>query len=524
MRKEIMASFFLAGVALLLGLSGYMVMFNSPDNSTVQENSSSSLVSSIANSTNASVSANNSLSNATAPESHSSANGTVGNQSSAQNATLANQSSSGTQNTTSNTTVTNTTTVVDLTNTSDGSGSSGSSSSGSHHHHHSSNTDNNVVPVDTGATSALGIIHYDDCLEISNGEVCLSDIAVESPNEAILAVYDAQGRHIRTIMLAPNENRNVDLGDGKAIYVSVYDTAINGSDIQSLVYISNSVFDYSREIAVEGTLDLGDCINMSFSSVCLSDVAVDPPNDAILSVYDSQGRLISNVIAPVNVSKTIVIGNGRAISVMVSETSPGYTVGSVWAIVTIRYTIADFNGNLLFYGECFNTSHSSICLEDIGASAPHSAIFRVHNLVSGNESNLMVAPGSSEDLNLDSTKAVSVYVYGTAVNGSSIWALASATEMVIDADRVSGTVGFDDCIHNGAAEVCLYDIEMDSPHSAILKVYNPEGGFVLNKIISPGSSRTVSINGTSSVRISVESTTFDLNTGTFEAELEIENN
>ena len=518
MRKEIMASFFLAGALLLVGLSGYAAIFNSGDNSTVQGNSSGSLLAnhSVANTTHASVLANKSVAGtANSAQLQNSSNGS----SAGQNSTLDNQSSSKTQNSTitlnnTNTTVVNDTLILYP--------YSPYSSSGSSSHHSSSHNNTIVSSVNSTATSSSGVLHYDDCLVISNGKVCLSDIAIDSPNEAILAVYDAQNRHISTILLAPNANRNVDLGDGKSIYVSVYDTAINGSDIHALVYISNSKFDYSREITVQGTLDIGDCINMSFSSVCLSDVAKDSPHDAILSVFDSQGRPISDVIIPVNKSKAIVIGNGRAISVKVSETM--ITNASAWAVVTITYTAADFKGNLLFYDDCINTSYSSVCLKDVGISAPHSAMFEVRNILTGDASNIMVAPGSSEELKLGNTKAVSVYVYGTMVEGSSVWALASASDVTINADIVTGTVGFDECIHNDAARVCLSDISMDSPHDAILAIYDSNGDLVSNKMIAPGSSKTVSMDGTSSVKVSVISTTFDLNTGTFLAELKVQNN
>ncbi|MCX6773560.1 MAG: hypothetical protein NTY68_00995 [Candidatus Micrarchaeota archaeon] len=522
MRKEIMASFFLAGALLLVGLSGYAAIFNSGDNSTVQGNSNGSLLANhtVANATHAPVLANKSIAGtANSTQLQNSSNGSSGKHDSAvQNSTLDNQSSSKTQNSTvtlnnTNTTVVNDTLILYP--------YSPYSSSGSSSHHSSSHTNNNTVPANSTATSSSGVLHYDDCLAVSNGKVCLLDIAVDSPNDAILAVYDAKNRHISTILLAPNANRNVDLGDGKSIFISVYDTAINGSDIQALVYISNSKFDYSRETTVQGTLDIGDCINMSFSSVCLSDVAIDPPHDAILSVYDSQGRPISDVIIPVNKSKSIVIGNGRAISVKVSETM--ITNTSAWAVVTITYTSADFKGNLLFYDDCINTSFSSVCLKDVGTSAPHSAMFEVRNLLTGDASNIMVAPGSSEELKLGNTKAVSVYVYGTMVEGSSVWALASATDMTINVDSVTGTVGFDECIHNDAARVCLSDISMDSPHDAILAIYDSSGDLVSNKIISPGHSKTVSIDDSSSVKISVISTTFDLNTSTFGADLKIEN-
>jgi hypothetical protein len=249
-------------------------------------------------------------------------------------------------------------------------------------------------------------------------------------------------------------------------------------------------------------LEIGDCVNLANSSVCLEDVAADWPHQAIFSVYDATGKFISNVMVPAQEPTSVVIGGGKNILITVSQTI--ITNGSAWANTTIKYTSSDFGGKLLFYGECVNTSHASVCLADIAAKSPNEAMLEVYDGLTGKLlSNVMVAPGTSEQVKLDNTRAVTVYVYGTMVDGSSVWALVSATDTKISNNAVSGTIGFDECVSSDFAKVCLYDFDSSSPNNPIFEVYNAGGDFVSNVMVGPGASKTVRVGNSSSAEISV---------------------
>jgi hypothetical protein len=520
MKNEIMASFLLAGAVLLLGVGGYITLSGTEANSTSQENMTANVSipqpAVVANATNVS----------NTPARNVSGNGSA-NATNVTGAVANSTAANNTANTTANGTASHRTNITIVYNDTpyyyggSSSGSSSSSSSGSSGSSSGSNSQNNTHPANTThpnstiLSSSGGLLRYNDCLAVSNGKVCLSDIAAESPNEAILAVYDAKGNKVSNVMVAPNGHEAVSLGDGKIIYISVFSTAISGTNIQALAYISNSGIASGQSVS-QGNMNIGDCVGLANSSVCLADIAADYPHQAIFSAYDANGRLISNVIVPVGEPISVVIGNGKSISVTVSQTT--ITNGSAWATVTVRYIASDFTGKLLYYGECINTSHASVCLADVAASSPYEAVFEVHDIDTGKLlSNVMVAPGTSKQAKLDDSSAVLIYVYGTMINGSSVWTLADATEEATDSGSVSGTIGFDECVSSDFAKVCLSDIGMDSPHDAILTLYGPSGDFISNVEIAPGSSKTIPIDDSSSAAISVMSTAFDMNTSTFEA-------
>ena len=504
MKNEIMASFLLAGAVLLLGAGGYLTLSGAEANATAQENMTANVSIPepvvVANVTNVSAIENVS-SNAT------SANQSADNATSIINAT-ANMTNSTVSNHTNVTIVYNDSgTYGGSSNSGSSGGGSGSSGSGSH----TSTPANNPANTINGSG---GLLHYNDCLAISNGKVCLEDIAVDSPNEAILTVYDAKGKQVSNVQVAPGGDEVASLGNGKSIYISVYSTAINGSDIQALVYIRGSgIYSGQSVLVSQGMLAIGDCVKLAYSNVCLEDVAMDWPHQAIFSVYDTNGRLISNVMAPVAEQVSVIIGDGKSVSITVSQTI--IANGSAWANTTVKYASSDFGGKLLFYGECVNTSHASVCLADIAAKSPYEAMLEVYDGLTGKlSSNVMVAPGASEQVKLDDTRAVTVYVYGTMASGSSVWALVSATDTKISNNAVSGTIGFDECVSSDFAKVCLYDFDSNSPNNPIFEVYNAGGDFVSNVMVAPGASKTVRVGNSSSAEISVLSKDLNAYTAT----------
>jgi hypothetical protein len=500
MKNEIMASFLLAGAVLLLGVGGYMTLSGAGANDTVQENitANASVPHVVANATNV-------LANASIPKNISGNGSAIANQS-ANASNIINTTSNLTNGTVSN--HTNITIVYNDTGTYGGSsgGNSGSSSSGRNSH-----PANNTITANT-INGSGGLLHYNDCLTVSNGKVCLSDLAAESPNDAILTVYDAKGKLSSNIEVAPNGNGIASLGNGKFIYVSVYSTAINGSDIQALVYIRDSGI-YSRQsvLVSQGMLQIGDCVNLANSSACLEDVAVDWPHQAIFSLYGANGKFISNVMVQVQDPTSIVIGGGKDILITVSQTI--ITNGSAWANTTVKYTSSDFGGRLLFYDECVNTSHASVCLSDMDTKT-HDAILTVYGANGKFSSNIQIAQGASEQVNVDDSNAVMIYVYGTMASGSSVWALVSATDTKIGNNAVSGTIGFDECVSNDVAKVCLYDFDSSSPNNPIFEVYNAGGDLVSNVMVAPGASKTVRITNSTSAEISVLSKDLNAYTAT----------
>jgi hypothetical protein len=480
MRNEVMASVLVAGVLLLLGAGGYITMSEMATDETAQNVTANiSVITIEMNDTNVSAENNGTLSNLSA------SNDTV-----PANITTNTTSISG--NATNKTTVSNATNASSSSSTGDRGGGSG--------------RERRTI---TGTNSSGGLLHYGDCLAVSYGRVCLEDVAVEYPNEAILGVYGSNNRKVSTIMVEPTfgSDKTVSLGNGRAIYVKVYETAINGTDVQAVVYVTNSNVDAGPTIS-DGRMYAGDCVELEFTTVCLDRIDHGDPYHAIFHTYDSQDRLIYSSPAYAGDSITINVGNGKAVSILVSQIVSSNT--SEWAIASIKSINADYNALLMFCGDSRFTQHGRISLEDVAASRPYEAIFEVMNRDDERDrTNIMVKPGSYETAEIDDgAKAISVHVYKTVINGTLCWALASISETELTSRTATATLGFDECVDAGFAKACLSDMAMDVPHEAILAVYAEDGSFVSNVMVAPGGSKLVSVDDSTDARISVSETSF----------------
>jgi hypothetical protein len=487
MRNEVMASFLLAGVLLLLGAGGYITVSEMGANETAQN--ATNVSAPIAETTNFSVTVPV-VQNV--PENLTETNQTAAETANATNETVA------VANTIDNTTRSNNTYIYNDTNPySNGGGNGGGSGN------------NNNRRTITGTNSSGGLLHYGDCLAISSGRVCLEDVATKDPYEAILGVYDSSNRKVSTIMVAPSfgSDKTVSLGNGRAIYVKVYETAINGTDVQAVVYISNSNVDSGPTLS-DGRMYIGDCVKLEFTSVCLDMISHGDPYHAQFNTYDSQDRLIYSSPAYAGDPITIDVGNGKAVSILVSQIVSSNS--SEWVIASIKSINADFNALLMFCGDGRFTQHGKISLEDVAVSRPYEAIFEVVNRNDERDrTNIMVKPGSYETAEIDDgAKEISIHVYKTVQNGTLCWALVSMSETDLTSSTATATLNFDECVDAGFAKACLADMAMDVPHNAILAVYDGDGNFVSNVMVAPGGSKLVSVDDSTDARISVSETDF----------------
>jgi hypothetical protein len=489
MRNEVMASVLVAGVLLLLGAGGYVTMSEMTDdvaqNDTIQNVTANVSVTILElNSTNVSEGGNNTLANL-----------------SASNDTVSSNTTSVSGNATNRTAVSNATNASSSSPTGDRGGGSG--------------RDRRTI---TGTNSSGGLLHYGDCLAITIGRACLEDVGADY-GEAILAVYNSSSSHVSNVMVAPGDSETALLGNGKAMKIDVSETAINGTEIEAIVYIENSDIDSGPTVS-DGRMYVGDCVALDYSTLCLSDIDENSLYEAVFSIYDAQDRFIDTVSAYPGEPVSIAVGDGKAASILVSQTMRSNT--TEWAIASIRETNAEFDETLLFYGECMPIAYGYVCLKDVAVSSPHEAIFNVSDILTDEVSNLMVAPGSYGTVDFaTSPREVTVYVHSTLINGTLVWATLTTSTATRTPRTVSGMLDFDECLDAGFAKACLADLAVDEPHAAILAVYDSDGNFVSNAMIAPGDSELVSVSDSANARISVDSTTFLPGVNAFKAEVSI---
>ena len=487
MNKEVMASAVAAGLLLLAGL-GIIV------GSSISVDSGGSDVYDGGNISAALSSMQGSLANGSGNDSAPETLDQVLDQEDKAQATDAidNQTAGNSPNETANTTSTS---VLDTT-----SGDGGTSSGGSHHSSSSSSR----------KTSAEGMLHYNDCISTYSSKVCLMDLSLDSPHSAILSVEKSSGADVATVVMEPYSSLAVPFGNGNGVIVSVEDTSVSGSSILASVSITDSS-------SVEGmVLEYGDCISASNSKACLSDISADG-DSAIFSVYGSDGKLINSIGVEQGESGSVALGSGKEALITVFDINPG---ASANVIASANEISVASKGSILHLDDCISTRYSKVCLEDISAGSPSSAIVRIYNSSKKLVSTEEVQKGDSETFRVSYGKGVLVTVSSvTLLNGSSSWAMVSAKDVSMD-EPYEAELSMGECASGPKAKVCLEDMGTESPYPAILGIYTTSNSLVSIKTISPGDSSTVKV-GSSNVLVEVTMTAFDPAHDSYQAHIRI---